>query len=691
MTSPGQPPPAARPAVSWALEQLLSLIAQGSYRPGQQIPVERDLVLQLGVSRGSIREALSALVALGLVAPRQGAGVFVTALEPEQLLAGLRLVLPIADEDRRAELLEVQAVLEAAAVARSAANHGREEIIGLAELANAVAAAGSPAEAAEADREFHRGLTRLSGNSMLSALADALFSASARAEMWQAAWERGREHLLLDHDMMVAALERHDADGARAWVLTHASRAAAEQPYPRPVPKTGKPRRRVRTKPEPAARETPAWFRDAKLGVIIHWGLYSVPGWAPLDESLVELLVDGENVPRGDGDPDPLVVHPFSEWYENGLAIEGSPTWHYHRATYGGMPYQKFRGPFANAVDEWDPNEWADLFAAAGIRYAVPVAKHHDGYRLWPSKVPHPEDWTAPRDVIGELAAAIRERSMRLGLYYSSGLDWSFANLPVHHMIDTRTSCPPGPEYAAYVEAQWRELIENYRPDFLWNDMGYPGDPSRLVEDYYATVPDGIINDRFWAGSYDVATPSFARRHEVDARPWEVARPIGISFGWNRQEGPEHSLTGTELVHLLLDVVSKNGNLLLGVSPDDRGRIPQLQQRALRELGAWLDVHGEAVYGTRPWTTPESTTQDGLQVRFTTKAESLFAHLLGLTAGETVITGLHLQDGTQITDLATGAPIPSTPGRKGTVLALPPAADPAARVLRISPIPERVI
>lgn len=688
MTSPGQPSPAARPAVSWALEQLLSLIARGAYAPGQQIPVERDLALQLGVSRGSIREALSALVALGLVDPRQGAGVFVTALEPEQLLSGLRLVLPIADEDRRAELLEVQAVLEAAAVAKSAANAGPAEVSGLAKLADAVAAADAPGDAAEADREFHRGLTQLSGNSTLSALADALFSASARAQMWQAAWEQGREHLLLDHDMMVSALERRDADGARAWVLTHASRATAEQRSPRHLPKAAKPRRRSKTATEPAVRETPDWFRDAKLGVIIHWGLYSVPGWAPLDESLVELLVDGESMPRGADDPDPLVIHPFSEWYENGMAIEDSPTWHYHRATYGGMPYQNFRGPFATALDEWDPKEWADLFAAAGVRYAVPVAKHHDGYRLWPSKVPHPDQgWTAPRDVIGELANAVRERSMHLGLYYSSGLDWSFANLPVRRMVDTRTSCPPGREYAAYVDAQWRELIENYQPDLLWNDMGYPGDPAGLVHDYYAAVPEGIINDRFWSGPYDVATPNFARRHEVDARAWEVARPIGISFGWNRQEGPEHTLTGVELVHLLLDVVSKNGNLLLGVAPDDRGRIPQLQQRALRELGAWLDVHGEAVYGTRPWTMPESTTQDGLPVRFTTKGEALYVHILGPAAGETIITGLHLPEGTKVTDVASSAPISSAPGRKGTVFTLPAPGNAAARVLRISPMP----
>ncbi|WP_182904077.1 alpha-L-fucosidase [Microbispora sp. H10830] len=684
---------ASRPAVSWALRQILDLIAKGAFGPGQQLPVERDLSLQLGVSRGSIREAMSALVALGLVDPRQGAGVFVTALEPDQLMSGLRLVLPIADETRWAELLEVQAVLESAAAARAAGLAGPDGVAELTKLAAEVAAAGTPGEAAEADREFHSGLCRLGGNGMLRALADALSGVNGRLAVWQAAWEQGREHLLQDHDMVISAVERHDADAARAWVLTHAARGVAARRNPGPAPKIRKRRRHADVEEEAPARETPAWFRDAKLGVIIHWGLYSVPGWAPLDESLLELLVDEETQPRGTDEPDPLVVHPFSEWYENGLAIEGSPTWHYHRATYGSMPYRQFRGPFANALDDWDPAEWADLFASSGVRYAVPVAKHHDGYRLWPSAVPHPDDWTASRDVVGELARAVRERDMRLGVYYSSGLDWSFANLPVRRMADVRHSCPPGPEYAAYVDAQWRELIDRYRPEILWNDMGYPGDPAALFRDYYEKVPEGLVTDRFWSGTYDVATPNLARRHVVDSRPWEMARPVGISFGWNRQEGPEHTLTGPQLVHLLLDVVSKNGNLLLGVSPDDRGRIPLLQQRALRELGAWLNVHGEAVYGTRAWTTPESATQDGVAVRFTAKPDALYAHLLGPAAGETVITGLHLPARAKVRDLSTGALVPVSPGRKGSVLTLPApspgdaSSSTAARVLRITPLP----
>ncbi|GII32978.1 alpha-L-fucosidase [Planotetraspora mira] len=687
MTAGDQRPGASRPAVSWALRQVLDRIANGAFAPGQQLPVERDLALQLGVSRGSIREAMSALVALGLVDPRQGAGVFVTALDPEQLLSGLRLVLPIADETRRDELLEVQAVLEGAAAGLAAVRTGPEGAPILTKLAAEVAGADTPAEAADADREFHLGLSQMSGNAVLASLADALFSRATRLSVWQTMWDQGREHLLLDHDMVIAALENRDAEGARAWALTHASRTAAARRSPEPKPQVRKRRKRAKAEEAPE-RETPTWFRDAKLGVLIHWGLYSVPGWAPLDESLVELLTDEETRPHENDEPDPLVAHPFSEWYQNSLAIEGSPTWNYHRATYGNMPYRQFRASFATALTEWDPTEWANLFTSAGIRYAVPVAKHHDGFRMWPSAVPHRDDWTAPRDVVGEVAAAVREKGLRLGVYYSSGLDWSFANLPVRRMVDVRDSCPPGTQYAAYVDAHWRELIDRYRPDILWNDMGYPGDPAVMFRDYYAQVPDGVVTDRFWSGSYDVSTPNFARRHVIDTRPWEVARPIGVSFGWNRQEGPEHTLSGTQLVHLLLDVVSKNGNLLLGVSPDDRGRIPQIQQRSLMELGSWLAVHGEAVYGTRPWTTPESTTQDGLPVRFTVKAHTLYVHLLGPVAGETVVTGLHLPQGTEVLDLATGTPIATSNGRKGTVLNLPGAAAAPARVLRVNPVPE---
>jgi alpha-L-fucosidase len=723
-----------RPTAVWALEQILALIAHGAPGPGQQLPAERELAFQLGVSRGSVREATSALVALGVLDPRHGSGVYVTSLEPRQLMAGLELILPVAGAGGAEELLAVHALLEAAAAARAAAHATPEQCEQLDQLAEEAAAAGSPRQAAEADRSWHRLLRESGGNAMLAALAGALLPEQVGQAAWRAGWGTHTEPLHADHRAILAAVRAGDPETARARAAAHAAvlaelaRSAEAGPDRRArrrraaptgpdtvVFKTGEsktggvesggvesggvesggvePDRAARAGAPASRRQTPDWYRDAKLGVLIHWGLYSVPGWAPLDESLVELLTDAESSPHSEeGDPDPLVAHPFSEWYQNSLAIEGSPTWSYHRATYGARSYDTFRAPFEAVLADWDPEPWADLFARAGARYAVQVAKHHDGYLLWPSRRQNPdiEGWAATRDVLGETAAAVRARGMRFGVYYSSGLDWSFANLPVRRMVDVLRSCPPGPEYADYVDSHWRELLARYEPSILWNDMGYPdgADATALFGDYYAAVPDGVVNDRFGAGVYDMETPNYARRHELAAGVWEVTRPVGISFGWNRQESVEHTLSGDQLVRLLIDVVSKNGNLILGVSPDDRGRIPPLQQRSLLALGRWLERHGEAVYGTRPWTSAESSTLDGVPVRFTTGDDALYVHLLGNAAPETVVSGLHLPARTRVHDLTADLAVKTAPGRQGSALALPPLSDPApVRVLRVRPIP----
>lgn len=369
------------------------------------------------------------------------------------------------------------------------------------------------------------------------------------------------------------------------------------------------------------SRPTPAWFRDAKFGIMIHWGLYSVPGWAPLDDALVRVLAGGDS----DVGVDPLVRNCYAEWYWNSMLLDG-PTREHHATVHGGRDYGDFRGPFLDAVRGWAPASWAALFAAAGARYVVPVTKHHDGFLLWPSTVdnPHRTDWRVDRDVIGELGDAVRAHGMRYGLYYSGGPDWTFDHLPIRRMADVHASIPSGDRYLRYVDAHWRELITRYRPDILWNDIGFvPGaDPSPLIADYYAEHPDGLVNDRFGTADPDVRTPEYSRRADIDPETWECVRGVGLSFGWNRQESV--LLTVGELVALLSDVASKNGNLLLGVAPDDRGRIPAPQAELLRGVGAWLAEHGEAVYGTRPWERAEATTADGQQVRFTQRGETLY-------------------------------------------------------------------
>jgi alpha-L-fucosidase/DNA-binding FadR family transcriptional regulator len=645
---------ALRSAASHALDQVLALIAHGALNPGSQLPAERDLSLQLGVSRSSIREATSALVALGLLEARRGAGVFVTSLDPAHLLSSLTLTLAVAPEQTRTESSELATTLEPVAAGLAAARADARTLSVLDELARVAAEATEPGEWLRAEALFHRALAAASGNATLAALLEATWRAGAPADRLPDLLQRAAG----DHRRLMAALHSHEPERARVAAAAHSyldvlALADAELAAPAEAPSIAA-----------AARPVPTWWRDAKLGVIVHWGLYSVPGWAPLDDSLVELLTDEEAddaISRPDEELDPIVRHCFSEWYQNGASVPGSPTWRHHREVYGDAAYADFRSPFDLAVRQLDPDSWVEQFQAAGARYAVMVAKHHDGYLLWPSAYENPrqESWASERDIVGDLGKALRRRGMKVGIYYSAGIDWTFDSLPIARLKDVRMATPIDPEYAEYVEAQWRELIDRYAPDILWNDMGYPdgGDVEELLREYYALMPDGVVTDRFGAVSYDVATPNYARRHAIADRPWESVRPLGMSFGWNRQESTTETLTGRELVHLLLDVVSKNGNLLLGVSPDDHGQIPEVQQRSLAELGDWLARNGTAVYGTRPWESAETTTAEGVPVRFTCSGDTLYVHLLAQADTSATVLGLTIADDTTAAHVADGSPV----------------------------------
>src|ERR1700760_4859452 len=161
----------------------------------------------------------------------------------------------------------------------------------------------------------------------------------------------------------------------------------------------------------------PQWYADAKLGIFIHWGLYSVPGWAPLSHP----EHDFRNI-------DYIKNNPYAEWYYNVMRIDGSPTQAYHREHYGaGYSYYNFAPVFNEEITKWKPDQWATIFHDAGARYVVLTTKHHDGFTLWPSSIANPtlpkDRQHASRDIVGELTAAVRKQDMRMGLYYSGGYD----------------------------------------------------------------------------------------------------------------------------------------------------------------------------------------------------------------------------------------------------------------------------
>ncbi|MGB9620016.1 MAG: alpha-L-fucosidase [Anaerolineae bacterium] len=438
-----------------------------------------------------------------------------------------------------------------------------------------------------------------------------------------------------------------------------------------------------------ALREHPVpdWFHDAKLGIFVHWGLYSVPGWAPPTGEL-------GRVAAAEGWAAWFRRNPYAEWYLNSIRISDSPSYHHHIETYGSnFAYDDFVPMFNSAIRQWQPEAWAELFRQAGARYVVLTTKHHDGFRLWPSRHPNPfkGDYHAGRDLVGELTSAVRAAGMRMGLYYSGGLDWTFNDTVIQDIADILRAVPQTPEYVQYANAHWYELIERYRPSVLWNDIAYPAAANlpELFAHYYNSVPDGVINDRFIQqfefdpatsslvnrGHFDFKTPEYASFDKITEQKWEATRGIGYSFGYNRNEGPEHHLSLRELIHSFVDIVSKNGNLLLNVGPMADGTIPPLQRERLLGLGQWLAVNGEAIYGTRPWVAAEGKTDDGTAVRFTRGGDAVYAIVLSEPVHPQVtLYGLQVPAAGQITLLGVEGTLTWQNDDRGVTVALPSQA-----------------
>lgn len=429
----------------------------------------------------------------------------------------------------------------------------------------------------------------------------------------------------------------------------------------------------------------PNWFDDAKLGIFIHWGLYSVPGWAPQVGDIQQQL-------RAAGPAGLLRNNPYAEWYLNTSRLSGSPSWLHQREKYGpAATYDDFVPAFDHATAGADMDAIAAACRDVGAGYVVLTSKHHDGFCLWPTEVEHPRKgrYHARRDIVGELRRAVLDAGLRMGLYYSGGYDWPYNDVLIENPADIMLAAPHTADYLEYVTAHVRDLIDRYQPSVLWNDICWPagGDLPALFAEYYNTVPDGVINDRwfeppghrgmvsdavsrlggtlvqrFWtlipesykkltfptSRHHDIRTPEYATFDSIQDRKWESTRGVGHSFGANRNERPQDIVTATELVRSFVDVVSKNGNLLIGIGPDEFGQIPDQQLVPLRGLGDWLKTNGQAIYGTRPWEIAEARTTEGTAVRFTQHDGALNAILLDVPMREFGIRGI---DATAVTNV----------------------------------------
>ena len=448
--------------------------------------------------------------------------------------------------------------------------------------------------------------------------------------------------------------------------------------------------------------QVPAWWRDAKLGIFVHWTPASVPAFAPVDAEIGELLARR--------DPQAMAWSPYAEWYENSLRFPESPAARHHAEVYGTRDYHDFAADWETGLATWDPDQWAATFAATGARYVVLVTKHHDGYCLWPTDVPNPHrpGFHSERDVVGELADAVRARGLRFGVYYSGGLDWTFNDQPIGAFSDLLAAQPRG-DYVGYAEAHVRELIARYRPSVLWNDISWPASTARLaglLAEYYAAVPDGVVNARFmpwsplWEAAktkparkmldrvsarsakadkgivpprpplFDVRTPEYTVFDTVQPTPWECVRGIDRSFGHNRASGEEFFLAHDELVWSLADITAKGGNLLLNVGP--RGEDATIAEAQLRRL-AWLAEFtgevGEALFATRPWVHPGTG-----DVRYTARDTTVFALVRGDGATDLVLDEVRGTPTTTVRRLG-GAELDFEPLARGLRVTLDVALD----------------
>ncbi|CAN5248205.1 alpha-L-fucosidase [soil metagenome] len=399
--------------------------------------------------------------------------------------------------------------------------------------------------------------------------------------------------------------------------------------------------------------QTPDWFRDAKFGIFIHWGVYSVPAFG-------------------------------SEWYPRQMYQQGSDEFKHHVATYG--PQSKFGYkdfiPLFKA-EKFNPQQWVALFKQAGAKYVVPVAEHHDGFAMYKTAY---SKWNAvemgpKRDVIGELAAEIKKQGLVFGLSSHRIEHWFFMNGGRKFESDVmggknedfygparKENETPSAEYMNDWLLRNTELVNNYQPQLFWFDwwIEQPAmDPYRksFAASYYNKGLEWnkgvVINYKNISYPDGTAVLDLERGKLAGIRQlaWQTDDAIGNN-SWGYAAGNTFK-DAKYVITNLVDIVSKNGNLLLNIGPRSDGTITDEETQTLLGTGKWLEVNGEAIYGTRPWklfgegpTESASgsfadqkkpfTAQD---IRFTTKGDILYAIAMGVPAANTTIKALGVKAG----------------------------------------------
>jgi alpha-L-fucosidase len=394
----------------------------------------------------------------------------------------------------------------------------------------------------------------------------------------------------------------------------------------------------------------PQWYLDAKFGIFIHWGVYSVPAFG-------------------------------SEWYPRNMYQQDSNEFNHHIATYG--PQNKFGYkdfvPMFKA-EKFDPNHWAEVFKKAGAKFVVPVAEHHDGFAMYDCSF---SKWCAAemgpkRDVVGELASAVRKQGLTFGLSSHRAEHWWFFDGGIKFDSDVKDpnyaglygpaqpekESTPSKEFLDDWFARSCELVDKYQPQLVWFDWWieqpvFAPYLQKFAAYYYnrgAQWQKGVaINYKNKALPENVAVLDIERGQLAGIRPlfWQTDTSISRN-SWGYVTKQDYK-TADLIIDDLIDIVSKNGALLLNISPKPDGTIPEDEEKILLEIGQWLAVNGEAIYGTRPFKVfGEGPTQviggsfgdtkrqvfTGQDIRFTTKGETLYAIALAWPGEQITIKSL---------------------------------------------------
>ena len=388
--------------------------------------------------------------------------------------------------------------------------------------------------------------------------------------------------------------------------------------------------------------QVPAWYLAGKFGIFIHWGVYSVPAFG-------------------------------NEWYPRNMYQKGTPEFEHHLVTYGSQRefgYKDFIPLFK--AEKFDPHSWADLFSKAGARFVIPVAEHHDGFQMYDSTL---SNWNAAkmgpqRDVLGELAVALREKELTFGFsnhraehffFFDGGLQfdadvtdprWADFYGPPHRApkdLGDLEDAAPTLEHLEDWLARNCELVDKYQPQLVWFDwwlqnLAFKPYLKKFAAYYYnraaAWNKEVAINYKFQAFEKGSAVFDVERGQLADIAPYFWQTDTSISKNsWGYIHNQDYK-TSDEIICDLIDIVSKNGALLLNIGPRSDGTIPEPEKEILLEIGRWLAVNGEAIYGTRPWQVfgegptnvvagtfndTKRASFNSEDIRFTTRGDTLFA------------------------------------------------------------------